>query len=210
MAEYDVGGKRVRANKLAEVLVRKTHFTAGEVKRLMELFDEMTTYKLARREYCKFIFEQFDIDDEIILERIFKVTVKSKESKVDIAEFIHTMSVMLRGTTEERIKFCFEVYNLSKNSYISKFDIIQLLKNSILKPPTNVELEDFLKELIELTIKKLTSNENQRIYINDYRSAILKQPQLMQCLGVVFPCPSKVEAFQQCYFSREKSSDKCK
>lgn len=81
---------------------------------------------------------------------------------------------MLRGKTEERIKcrfivttrqakfnaaipilVCFEVYNLSKNNYISKFDIIQLLKNSILKPPVNVELEDFLKELIELTIKKL-------------------------------------------------------
>lgn len=35
----------------------------------MELFDEMTTYKLGRREYTKFIFEQFDIDDELILDR---------------------------------------------------------------------------------------------------------------------------------------------
>ena len=111
------------------------------------------------------------------------MTVKSKEGKVDIAEFIQTLSVMLRGKTEERTKcrfivtslqtklnaalpflVCFEVYNLSKNNYISKFDIIQLLKNSILKPPVNVELEDFLKELIELTIKKLVGT-NLYLYL---------------------------------------------
>ena len=97
-------------------------------------------------------------------------------------EWIEGLSVFLRGTLDEKIKCklskpphirirvsvtqvvtppslrgsdCFHVYDLNGDEYISREEMFQMLKNSLIRQPTEEDPDEGVKDLVEITLKKM-------------------------------------------------------
>ena len=55
------------------------------------------------------------------------------------------------------ISDCFMVYDLNGDGYISREEMFQLLKSSLIKQPTEEDPDEGIKELVELSLKKMVS-----------------------------------------------------
>lgn len=55
------------------------------------------------------------------------------------------------------MKDCFAVYDLNGDGYISKEEMFQMLKNSLLIQPADEEPDEGVKDLVEIALKKMAS-----------------------------------------------------
>ncbi|KAJ3334656.1 EF-hand calcium-binding domain-containing protein 1, partial [Gonapodya sp. JEL0774] len=99
--------------------------------------------------------------------------------------FVRTMSVFLKGKVEEKVKFCFRVYDLNGDRFISKDEMYQMLKNSLVRAID--EDEDGVKELVEIALKKLDEDHDGRVSDADWSSAVAKEGLLMEAFGKCLP-----------------------
>lgn len=54
-------------------------------------------------------------------------------------------------------KDCFDVYDLNGDGYISREEMFHMLKNSLLKQPSEEDPDEGIKDLVEITLKKMAS-----------------------------------------------------
>ena len=95
------------------------------------------------------------------------------------------MSVLLKGRNEEKLKFCFRVYDLNGDRYISKEEMYQMLKFCLVRGAE--EDEDGIKELVDLVLKKLDEDRDGRVSESDWAGAIAKESLLMEAFGQCLP-----------------------
>ncbi|KAJ3081901.1 EF-hand calcium-binding domain-containing protein 1, partial [Quaeritorhiza haematococci] len=108
-------------------------------------------------------------------------------------EFIKGMSTFLKGKFEERMKFCFRVYDLNGDRYISKEEMYQMLKNSLVRGAE--EDEDGVKDLVDLVLKKLDEDRDGRVSEADWAGAITKETLLMEAFGPCLPTSRAVTLY---------------
>ena len=59
-------------------------------------------------------------------------------------------------TTHVRIA-CFGIYDLNDDGYISREEMFQMLKNTMIKQPTEEDPDEGIKDLVETMVKKMVS-----------------------------------------------------
>ncbi len=118
----------------------------------------------------------------IICPPVFRTFDKDNDSFVSMKEWIEGLSVFLRGTLDEKIKCklffpclhfklqaiirvitlpslrgsdCFHVYDLNGDNYISREEMFHMLKNSLIRQPTEEDPDEGIKDLVEITLKKM-------------------------------------------------------
>lgn len=90
---------------------------------------------------------------------------------------------------------CFEVYDLNADGYISREEMFQILKNSLTKQPTEEDPDEGVKDLVEMTLKKMDFDHDSRLSFEDYKQAVLEEPLLLEAFGACLPDDKAVEAF---------------
>ena len=58
---------------------------------------------------------------------------------------------------------CFEVFDLNGDGFISKEEMFHMLKNSLLKQPSEEDPDEGIKDLVEITLKKMVSMYNLEV-----------------------------------------------
>lgn len=58
---------------------------------------------------------------------------------------------------------CFEVFDLNGDGFISKEEMFHMLKNSLLKQPSEEDPDEGIKDLVEITLKKMVSMSNLKV-----------------------------------------------
>ena len=64
---------------------------------------------------------------------MFRAFDKDMDSFLSQEEWVLGLSVFLKGTLEERVAYCFDVYDMNSDGYISREEMFQMLKNSMVK-----------------------------------------------------------------------------
>ena len=59
------------------------------------------------------------------------------------------------GNEEEKVQFCFDIYDLNEDGYISKEEIMTMMKNCIVLNSEREDEGDGVRDLVEMTIKKM-------------------------------------------------------
>lgn len=112
---------------------------------------------------------------------MFRTFDKDNDGLVSLKEWIEGLSVVLRGTLDERIKCksesirfqgellplgffsllcaiapvdCFHVYDLNADKYITREEMLQMLRYS-LRLPGEEDPYDGIKDLVEITLKRM-------------------------------------------------------
>ena len=80
--------------------------------------------------------------DDMLMDRIFRAFDRDNDSNICMEEWIHGLSVFLRGSLEEQMSYCFNVYDLNSNGYITREEMFQMLKHSLIKQPTEEDPDE--------------------------------------------------------------------
>jgi Ca2+-binding EF-hand superfamily protein len=184
-----------------EYLGRHTHFTFEEVRCLYEMFKAMTKTTSVPGEMDRTLFRevfqrQFGMNNDVMLAQMYYFFDADHEGSISVTEWIKNLSVLLRGNLDEQIKYCYAIYDLNGDGGIGRQEIENLLQGCLNKVP-GVE-EDILensRELVEIVLKKLQGEKTGQISFENFRSAVYKDPLLLQALGECIPPPETIRTY---------------
>ncbi|KOC61355.1 EF-hand calcium-binding domain-containing protein 1 [Habropoda laboriosa] len=127
------------------------------------------------------------ITEDALVERIFCCWDRENEGIIRLEPWIMGLDLYLRGTLREKIEYCFKVYDLNNDGFITKDEIFLLFKNCLMKQPGEEDPDEAVKDLSELALKKLDVDRDGKISFHDYKVAILEEPLLLEAFGQCLP-----------------------
>ncbi|CAD5112035.1 DgyrCDS1284 [Dimorphilus gyrociliatus] len=196
---------------LIESLVSRTHFKKPEIEALIKHYKRLVTcasYTSTNRRglmdrtiFRDFLLQQFQMTDDIFMDRVFRAFDTDNNSYVSEEEWVTGMSVFLRGTVQERVKFCFTVYDLNQDGYISREEMFHVLKNSLLKQASDEDPDEGIKELVDIALKALDQDHDNRISFLDFENSNKKDKYtlVMELLGPCLPQDCLRDAYEATY-----------
>ncbi|NWX18874.1 EFCB1 protein, partial [Aegotheles bennettii] len=174
----------------------------AEVECLVKLFDSLVAKPssrpaaagLDRNMFREALHGAFDMTDDMLMDRVFRTFDRDNDSCVSVVEWVEGLSILLRGTLEERIKYCFEVYDLNGDGYISREEMFQMLKNSLLKQPSEEEPDEGIKDLVDIALKKMAMpfllqdyDHDGKLSFMDFEKAVRDENLLLEAFGPCLP-----------------------
>ncbi|KAM6314862.1 calaxin [Aegotheles albertisi] len=204
---------RKRLQQLVEALGRSCrHFQGAEVECLVKLFDSLVAKPssrpgaagLDRNMFREALHGAFGMTDDMLMDRVFRTFDRDNDSCVSVVEWVEGLSILLRGTLEERIKYCFEVYDLNGDGYISREEMFQMLKNSLLKQPSEEEPDEGIKDLVDIALKKMDYDHDGKLSFMDFEKAVRDENLLLEAFGPCLPDIKSSMAFEQKTFQETR------
>ena len=115
-------------------------------------------------------------------------------------EWVQGLSVMIRGTPDELIEFCYYVYDMNGDRSLAREELYQCLKGCII-PGFAVEpdeIDECERDIVEITMRKLDKDRDGQITFPDFQNAVKEDPLLLQACGPCIPNPRSIAAFMAC------------
>ncbi|XP_058689119.1 calaxin isoform X1 [Poecile atricapillus] len=200
---------RKRMKLLVDSLTRSSkHFNKSEVECLVNLFDTLVakaSSHFAGAGFDRTVFRDtlhsaFGLTDEVMLDRVFSTFDRSNTGSITVVEWVEGLGVLLRGTLEEKMKYCFAIYDLNGDGYISREEMFQMLKNSLLIQPADEEPDEGVKDLVEIALKKMDYDHDGKLSFMDFEKAVREESLLLEAFGPCLPDIKSIIAFEQKVF----------
>jgi Ca2+-binding EF-hand superfamily protein len=131
--------------------------------------------------------------DDALIQRIFSA-LDSITSRVSLRNWINAMSLFLRGSLKQKIKYCFKVYDVSGKNEIRREQMVNLMRKFVFKHQDE-EVDESVKDLVDIVIKKMDVDKDGIISYADYATTVMKDPMLLECFGQCLPDDKHVTAF---------------
>ncbi|XP_076435881.1 calaxin-like [Babylonia areolata] len=187
-----MGSTRAQIEQKVSELAPKTTLKKKVIHSLVELFNCNCSDKgLDRVSFRDCIMSLFHILDDFILDRLFHtmdVTSNSQHLKVD--DFVTGMASLLTEDLDEKANFSFKVYDLNGDGHVTREKMIQFLKNCIVTKSHDADQDDAdegIRELTEMALKKLDTDNDGRVSLEDFRAAVHVDKLRLELLGQCFP-----------------------
>ncbi|XP_005089638.1 EF-hand calcium-binding domain-containing protein 1 [Aplysia californica] len=181
-------------------MVKTTRLPKEEVNHLMSRFDRLCRKeegKLHRDEFRDELNRSFNITDDILMDRVFRAFDKRSCGTLRQEDYVSGIAKFLNGTVDEQVQMVFDVYDLNNDGYISREEMFQLLKSSLVKAPTEEDPDELVKELVEIVMKKLDNDHDGRVSLPDFRAAVAEEKLLLEALGKCLPDEKCKMTFQE-------------
>jgi len=193
------------------------HFNVDETNEIAMIF-----YKLLREAGCSItqdlpvktfsdvLHKAFGMADDSLIERIV-VALKvltldaSSHTTISLQAWIYMMSLFMRGTAEQKIKYCFTVYDVLGKGFIRRDQVVNLMRQFVYKHHEE-EVEETVKDFADIIIKKMDFDLDGIISFKDYKLSVDSNPMLLECFGQCLPDRKHVYAFLLTFTEKIKDS----
>ncbi|XP_040584443.1 EF-hand calcium-binding domain-containing protein 1-like [Mesocricetus auratus] len=170
-------------------------FKKNEVESLIRLYysfvekpsGKLTNARMDCNTFRGILHNIFGMTDDMLMDRVFFVFDKDSDNHISVQEWVEGLSVFLRGTFEEKTNFCFEVYYLNGDGYISREKIFDMLKNSLSQQFPEEENDEGIRELVDISMKKMDHDNDGKISFADFEKAVKKDRLLLEIFGPCLP-----------------------
>jgi len=188
-----MGSNRAQLEKKVTELSNKTRLNKQVVQSLVEHYQQKCKDKGIDRDSVRDdLMNQFNMLDDFLLDRIFRtfdISANTQHLKLD--DYVIGMATFLTGNIEDKMRFCFNVYDLNGDGYITREEMFQFLKNSMVTKSHDADQDDAdegIKELTELALKKLDHDDHDgRVSFKDFQAAVYGDKLLLESLGQCLP-----------------------
>ncbi|XP_077363627.1 calaxin-like isoform X1 [Festucalex cinctus] len=157
---------------------------------------------LDERKFRSVLTNEFGLTNNTIMERVFRTFDKDNDSFVSSKEWVEGLCVFLRGTLDEKIKYCFKVYDLSGDDYITREEILLMVRNC-LRLHGEEDPFDSIKDLVEITLKRMDHDNDDRLSFEDYRKSVTELNIVLEAFGTCLPNAMRIEMFEQRVFNNK-------
>nr|CAB3241162.1 calaxin [Phallusia mammillata] len=195
-------------HKAAEELYRTScqkHYNKLEVEALIVSYQDLVGgSKMDRSLFREILHRKFNMTDDILMDRVFKAFDKDSDSIISMSEWVEGLSIFLRGTVEEKTDYAFNVYDLNGDGYISREEMFQMLKSCLIKQPTEEDPDEGIKDLVEMALKKMDYDRDNRLSRADFKKAIEEDDLLLEAFGPCLPEEKCACAFEAKHFGHNR------
>ncbi|XP_061598325.1 calaxin [Cololabis saira] len=184
---------------------RVQHFNTAEIECLIREFEQLSisgtvANGLDRVMFKRMLHTDFGLTDEMIMDRVFRVFDKNKDYSVTVDEWIEGLCVFLRGNLDEKIKYCFSVYDLDSKQHISRNEMFSWLKDCLMRQSTEEDHDEGIRDVIEHTLKKMDHDHDGMVSFKDFNQAVREENLLLEAFGTCLPVPTSVEMYERRVF----------
>ena len=115
---------------------------------------------------------------------VFRALDKDTDGFLSQEEWVNGLSIFLRGSLDEKMECelysyitsisipfhsfhsiplppppdCFNIYDLNSDGYISREEMFQMLKTTMIRQPTEEDPDEGIKDMVEIMVKKMVRN----------------------------------------------------
>ncbi|XP_029919612.1 calaxin [Myripristis murdjan] len=192
---------------LAETISKQVkHFNKRETECLIRLCNGLlgdqtlpgrAVSGLDRARFMDMLHNSFGMTDVMMMDRVFHTFDKDSDGYISVKEWIEGLSVFLRGTLDEKIKYCFAVYDLNSDGYISREEMLQMLNDSMIREPTEEDPDEGIKDLVEITFKRMDYDHDGRLSYADFERAVREENLLLEAFGSCLPDAESTLVFEE-------------
>ncbi|XP_062870213.1 calaxin [Trichomycterus rosablanca] len=195
-----------KTQTLAETLSKEVkHFNKKEIECLIQLYntllgenaDKRSALGLDRAKFRTNLHNTFGLTDDLMLDRIFHAFNKDNDGYISIKQWVEGLAVFLRGTLDEKIKYCFVVFDLNGDGYISREEMFHMLKDSLINLPPEEDPVEGVKDLVEIALKKMDYDHDSRLSYSDFEKAVRDENLLLEAFGPCLPAAKSILEFEQ-------------
>merc|ERR1712035_284401 len=167
--------------KIAEELSsdKKLRFDRTEIEKLLIKFTKLTTG-----------------NQKQLMDRVFRAFDEDLDGFISMKDWVQGLSTFLRGSLEEKTKYTFKVFDLNGDGYISREEMFQLLKHCLVKQPAEEDPDEGIKELVEITLKKMDLDHDSRLSLADFAESVKNEELLLEAFGKCLPDDDLVHKFE--------------
>ncbi|EGC30631.1 hypothetical protein DICPUDRAFT_58183 [Dictyostelium purpureum] len=193
-------------NDQIKKLQESTNFDKVEAKKLFEVFSELSNggkVPLNRQQFKDGLskLEQCglkNLDNTPFGDRLFDLLDTNKDGSVDLQEFISGLSILCKGSVEEKLELSFKAYDLDGNGYITKSELSQMFQQAwisgfkALSYQTNEEvnkddLNNFSEEMAQIfadgAFSSLDVNGDGKLSFNEFKQFAMSHPKITATLN---------------------------
>ncbi|CAH1173870.1 unnamed protein product [Phaedon cochleariae] len=138
--------------------------------------------------FTEVLHNTFDIITEnTLMDRIFCVWDNNNCGLITIENWFRGMSLFLKGSVADQIEYCFAVYDLNSDGFITKDEMFQLLRNSLIKHPQEEDPDENVKDLVDIVMKKIDKDKDGKVSLRDFQVTVEEEPLLLEAFGKCLP-----------------------
>ncbi|XP_066158003.1 calaxin-like [Euwallacea fornicatus] len=206
--------------KLIERMKRETQFNRTEIEALYKIYKKLVTFNKAsgklntassttgmtnpvpvsegidRSVFREILHNTFDIVTEnMLMDRIFCVWDKLNCGLITLESWFQGMSIFLKSEMSKQCEYCFAVYDLNGDGFVTKDEMFQLLKNCLIKFPQEEDPDESVKDLVDIVIRKMDKDKDGKVSLHDYQTTVLSEPLLLEAFGRCLPSDMSKNTF---------------
>lgn len=193
-----------KVSRLVRRLEKKTHFTSQELEICLLMYhkltkdDEDSKGQVSRHQLDVVFDSAFGITDSETVGRICAALEGGVTAFISMESWAKMLSLFLRGTFDEKIEHCFRAYDIGKEGMVRRDHMVVLLRSCFIRHQEE-EVEESVKDFVEILIKRLDVDRDGSISLEDFRESVHKSPELLECFGQALPDRAHVYAFSRTF-----------
>ncbi|XP_058464103.1 calaxin-like [Malaya genurostris] len=192
-------------------LVKRTHFSTRELEVVLLIYYKLlkdeadglhgSHQHITRHQFSAVFDIVFGMSDEVMLGRIYAALDRGVSSYVTMETWATTLSLFLRGTLEEKIRYCFQVYDIQGEGIIRRDHMMLLMRNAAIRHQEE-DVGEIVKDLVDIILHRMDVDRDGSISFEDYQQTVRQTPELMECFGQALPDRVRVNAFSKTFLDR--------
>lgn len=132
-------------------------------------------------EFCKTI----DLPKSLFTKQLFRLFDNNDNESINFRKFIVTLSTLVYGTTNERLKVGFRLYDVDRNGLISKQELRSLLTHCVLGPHSTSQLSsETLDSIVHQSFVIADLDLNDQLDFEEFCVLAEKHPSMISTLKV--------------------------
>lgn len=172
-----------------EQLQSQTHFSRQELQLLYRGFKNDCPSGVVNEDTFKNIYALFFPlgDSSKYAQFLFNAFDKDKNGSLSFEELVCDLSVLLRGTTEEKLNWAFNLYDINKDGQITKEEMLDILKSiyELMGKSMHPRLkEETVRQHVRMFFQKMDINQDGVVTIDEFIDCCQKDENIMQSLKI--------------------------
>ncbi|XP_063721887.1 neuronal calcium sensor 1-like isoform X2 [Symsagittifera roscoffensis] len=173
-----------------EQLTRNTLFERHEIKDIYRRFKQECPNGYLTEETFRRVFQQFFPvgDTNQYAHFVFNTFERDPYGNVLFQEFLQTMSVILKGSTEDKLEWIFKLYDIDRDEVLSRQDLRLMVESVYYMVGKDCEAEESAVSLhVDNIINKYSANrQTNEITFDEFKEACGRNPEVfnsIDCFG---------------------------
>lgn len=171
-------------------LTRTARFTEEEIKRIYRGFKAECPTGIVKEETFKGIYSQFfplGASSGQYAHYVFNSIDLDRNGSLSFEEFVANLSILLRGTVDEKLQWTFSLYDINGDGCITKEEmkeIVTAIYELMGKVPEGCEEEQAIKEKVERLFEKMDRNCDGMITLDEFIECCTKDESIRRSIAV--------------------------